>query len=309
MPRPQDISPKKLKRLIAVAAVALVALFTASCLALCSAGSGTESSSAQGSATSKTSDDSSAASASSLTDLDSLGNKAALSFMVQSDQEAFAKALRSWCSSNGIEWPSGAKVESVRNQTSSTAEVYVSFDNGAWCCCVWVSGTANPFAFDSSTEDEAMGETAATESASSLANRQGDSNSEASSGQSSSQEGGRKSQGSSTEQEGASFSTGSSATGSSKAAASSPVKASDTKTLMGYLPQKAAYYLPTVTGNWLASKGISADGGNAVVDASTISQSSVGWSFDGYVKDSSGETHALSWEWNESRQQYGMSMR
>lgn len=87
------------------------------------------------------------------------------------------------------------------------------------------------------------------------------------------------------------------------------MKASDTSTLLKSLPQKAAYYLPTVTENWLSGKGISASGADAVVDASTISKGGVGYTFSGYVKDRSGTVHSLEWEWNESRQQYGMSLK
>lgn len=87
------------------------------------------------------------------------------------------------------------------------------------------------------------------------------------------------------------------------------MKASDTSTLLKSLPQKAAYYLPTVTENWLSGKGISASGGDAVVDASTIKKGGVGYTFSGYVKDRSGTVHSLEWEWNESRQQYGMSLK
>lgn len=327
MPRPIDTSSKSAKMIIGGAIAAVLAV-TALTLAMCSTTGTTATNSASNkTATASNSTGGASSSASgtastALKEIDSVGNAKALEFMSDTDREAFAKALHSWMDQNGRTWPDGCSVASVKNQTTSTAEIYVKLGDGAYICCAWVAGTANPFVFDSSNESEALGAgTSHSGSASSsAAQQQGTESAEtaaqgspASSGtgasSGSSAAGSSSGSGSASGPSGGSGSSDSESTGKTPSNTSSPIKASDTDALLKKLPQKAAYYLPTVTENWLAGKGIAATGSEAVVDGSTIAKGGVGYTFSGYVKDRSGTVRSLEWEWNESKQQYGMSLK
>ena len=325
MPRPIDTSSKSIKSLIAIGAVALLVVLGLT-LAMCSTMGTTDgagnSVKTTNSTSNSTGNSTGSSTASALKEIDSVGNKAAVQFMSETDQEAFAKALHSWMDANGRTWPDNCSIASVKNQTTSTAEIYVKLGDGSYIVCIWVSGTANPFTFDASSEAEALGagtsHTSSGSASSSTANQGAQSSSTASSGSAGTGSTGSSGSSSASSGSGSSSSSGSSSGSSSSSSSStgktpsntqSPVKASDTSTLIKSLPQKAAYYLPTVTENWLSGKGISASGGDAVVDASTIKKGGVGYTFSGYVKDRSGTVHSLEWEWNESRQQYGMSLK
>lgn len=328
MPRPIDTSSKSAKMIIG-GAIAAVLAATALTLAMCSTTGTTATNSTSNKAATASNSTGAAPSSTSATastalkEIDSVGNAKALEFMSDTDREAFAKALHSWMDQNGRTWPDGCSVASVKNQTTSTAEIYVKLGDGTYICCAWVAGTANPFVFDSSNESEALGAgTSHSGSASSsAAQQQGTESAETATQGSSAPSGTGTSSGSaaagsasgpSSASSGSSSSSGSGSsesTGKTPSNTSSPIKASDTDALMRKLPQKAAYYLPTVTENWLAGKGISATGSEAVVDGSTIAKGGVGYTFSGYVKDRSGTVRSLEWEWNESRQQYGMSLK
>ncbi len=326
MPRPIDTSSKSAKMIIG-GAIAAVLAATALTLAMCSTTGTTATNSTSNKAATASNSTGAAPSSTSATastalkEIDSVGNAKALEFMSDTDREAFAKALHSWMNQNGRTWPDGCSVASVKNQTTSTAEIYVKLGDGTYICCAWVAGTANPFVFDSSNESEALGAgTSHSGSASSSAAQQQGTESAETATQGSSAPSGTGSASASgstggSGSSGASGSSGGSGSSSSESEGktpsntSSPIKASDTDALMKKLPQKAAYYLPTVTENWLAGKGISATGSEAVVDGSTIAKGGVGYTFSGYVKDRSGTVRSLEWEWNESRQQYGMSLK
>lgn len=318
MPRPEEINLNGYKRYIIIGVIVLVVVVVAGTFAMC-AGSGQQGKASNVQSQQQTST-TPQVETSALQDIDQVGNKAALQFMGADDQNAFAASLKDWMSQNGKAWPGGARVVSVANQTESTAEIYVKLDDGTYLCCVWVGGTANPFKFMESSEAEANGK-AGYSSASSLSSSQQQQQQTTSSQQTQQS---MQQQGSSSSGAGSSASTStspmpradqsasSSASGSSSskepAVAATPVKASDTQTLLKYLPEKPAYYLATVTGNYLKGKGIVADGGSAIVDASTVKKGGVGYTFSGYVTDSTGAKRAIEWEWNESRQQYGMKV-
>ncbi len=324
MPRPIDTSSKNVKMLVGggiAAALVVVGLTLAMCSTMGTSGtSNTASNTASGAAASSSTTNSTSDLMASVTkQIDEVGNKAAVQFMSDTDQEAFAKALQTYLESNGRTWPDGATIASVKNQTTTTAEIYIKLSDGSYIVCIWVAGTANAFTFDASSEAEALG--AGTSHSSSAGSSSSDTGSTADSGSTGSGTGTSSNTGSAssssstaspssggTSSSGTSGSSSSGSSGKTPSNVSRPVKASDTQTLLSSLPQKAAYYLPTVTENWLTSKGISVSGGDAVVDAATISQGGVGYTFSGYVKDRSGTVHSLEWEWNESRQMYGMKL-
>lgn len=315
MPRPEDINLNGYKRYIIVGGIVLVLVIVASTFAMC-AGSGQQGKTSN-IETQQQASTTPQAETSALQDIDQVGNKAALQFMGADDQNAFAGSLKEWMSQNGKAWPGGAQVVSVANQTESTAEIYVKLDDGTYLCCVWVGGTANPFKFMESSEAEANSKSGYS-SASSLSSSQQQQQQATSSQQMQQQQrgssagSGSSASTSTSPMPRADRSSSSSASESSSskepAVAASPVKASDTQTLLKYLPEKPAYYLATVTGNYLKGKGIVADGGSAIVDATTVRKGGVGYTFSGYVTDSTGTKRAIEWEWNESRQQYGMKV-
>ena len=313
MPRPEEINLNGYKRYIIVGAIALAIVVVAGTFAMC-AGSGQQGKASNIESQQQTST-APQVETSALQDIDRVGNKAALQFMGADDQNAFAGSLKEWMSQNGKAWPGGAQVVSVANQTESTAEIYVKLDDGTYLCCVWVGGTANPFKFMESSEAEANGKSGYSP-ASSLSSSQQQQQHPTSSqqmqqqGSSSASAGSASASTSPMPRADQSASSGSSGSSSSNepAVAATPVKASDTQTLLKYLPEKPAYYLATVTGNYLKGKGIVANGGSAIVDASTVKKGGVGYTFSGYVTDSTGTKRAIEWEWNESRQQYGMKV-
>lgn len=289
MPRPEDAA-KPAARKAAIAAVA-AGIAVAAAVALAVALAPQEDEQAPAGAAQP-------AAASAADAADGVEGIGELEFLDGEGRAAFAEALRARMAADGVEWPSGAEVTGVSEVTDTTARVDVSFDGGSYVCR-WVSGTATPFTFAAGGgEEEKSYDRASDLPSTSSGGSSGGSGPSVSSGRSAS--GGSS---------GSPAPSGSSGPGAkAHSAPAQPVRASERAALERALPQKAAWYLPTVIENYLASKGISADGGSAVIDLASVSRSGVGYEFEGYVVDSSGTKRWLEFEWNATSQRYGMSV-
>lgn len=256
-----------------------------------------------------------------------------LKFLDRDAKIAFKQALASYCSDNEISVADPKVVSSSETDAKATsAKIYLSVNESDYLICYWVSGTSSPFMFAQATESQVAGLTGVNGSSSSAndddddvsADTADDSDDVAgSTGSASSSSGAASSRTeSSITSSSSSSSTTSSTSGSSSSSKSSksssgkttkkavsvksPVKASNAEKLAKKLPEKAAYYLPTVIENYMDGKGVSVDGDDAVIDYASIAKSKLGWTMKGYVKDSSGKKHSLDIEWNKKKEKFGI---
>ncbi len=258
-----------------------------------------------------------------------------LKFLDRDAKTAFKQALASYCSDNEISTTESKVVSSSETDEKATsAKIYLSVNESDYLICYWVSGTSSPFMFAQATESQVAGLTGGNGSSSSSSDDDDDDDVSAdtaddsdddtgSTGSASSSSGAASSR---TESSSTSSSSSSSTTSSTSGSSSgskntksssskstkkavsvkSPVKASNAEKLAKKLPEKAAYYLPTVIENYMDGKGVSVDGDDAVIDYSSVAKSKVGWTMKGYVKDSSGKKHSLDIEWNKKKEKFGI---
>lgn len=259
-----------------------------------------------------------------------------LKFLDRDAQASFKQALYSYCSSNGIELANPAILNASETEKAATAaKIVLKVNDSDYLICYWVANTSSPFMFeqatsnqvntmtsdeDDSDDDETDDSTVDPQTGNTESNdddEEDDTDSStvsSSSAASSSKSSNSSSSSSSPNSVSASSSNKSTSSKSSTkaqtgrtSAAKNPVKASDSEKLAKKLPEKAAYYLPTVIENYLAKKGFSVDGSTVTIDYSSIKKSSVGYALYGYVTDDSGEKHYLDMEWNAKKEKFGIN--
>ncbi len=257
-----------------------------------------------------------------------------LKFLDRDAQAAFKQALYEYCATNSIELADPAiSNTSETDKKATAAKIIVKANDSDYLICYWVANTSSPFMFaqtsssqvnaangaGNDTDDDDDNDSTATvdpQTGNTESNNDDDSESEttASAANSRSTTGGTSSSshnGSSSKTSSSSSSSGNKTSAKAKtgrtSSAKNPVKASDSEKLAKKLPEKAAYYLPTVIENYLAKKGFAVDGSTATIDYSSIKKSSVGYSLYGYITDDSGDKHFLDMEWNAKKEKFGIN--
>lgn len=260
-----------------------------------------------------------------------------LKFLDRDAQAAFKQALYEYCMTNSIELADPAiSNTSETDKKATAAKIIVKANDSDYLICYWVSNTSSPFMFaqassgqvntangagNDTDDDDDSTATVDPQTGNTESNNDDDSesettasaaNSHSTTGSSSSSNASRSSSNSSSSKTSSSSSSSGNKT-SAKAktgrtsSAKNPVKASDSEKLAKKLPEKAAYYLPTVIENYLAKKGFAVDGSTATIDYSSIKKSSVGYSLYGYITDDSGDKHFLDMEWNAKKEKFGIN--
>lgn len=341
MPRPVDTSSETFRKTLIIGGIAVGVAAVVGIGALV----GFSSSAQQNTESSSTSNNESSGEQVSLVNEEQADEDAAsslkvealdkLKFLDRDAQSTFKQALYEYCKTNKIELSSPEILTSSETEKKATAaKIVIKANASDYLICYWVANTSSPFMFEQATSSQVSAATSTDDdsededddSATTVDPQTGntdstdtddedDTSNASTSSTSSNSSTNRTSSNTTSSSSSKSSSSGSSSNSksSSKAktgrtsSAKTPVKASESEKLAKKLPEKAAYYLPTVIENYLSKKGFTVDGTTATIDYPSIKKSSVGYALYGYVTDDSGDKHYLDMEWNTKKEKFGIN--
>lgn len=221
---------------------------------------------------------------------DQISGMGNLDFLSDSQKQTFVRSLSDYVKSLDKTWPCKIEIYKKRTEQNNTIEFYFQLsDDGTYHACLF-DKSKESFTFYSKNEIEGITNKPSVKTSETQTNQEEKTTEDTSNAQNSQQKEQTQTQQSEPEVK------------------SQPVNISNATALLNYIPEDQFLALPKIITQHLAQQGISADGQSTIIDLATITPSSVGVQFSGWIVDGQGTKQSLTIEYNTARRQFGIGI-